>query len=170
MSTEPVGLAQRGGVVNKYAAWVAAVVVVGGALFAVTIATSGAVAQESAVDDDRPDVDRSGLLPDVLADLVADGTIDQPQAEAVEAALREAVAQHRPLRRAARRGARAGYRIGRFLADDVIDADELSSLPDDHVLRDPDGPAADFIDDGRLTRDELRTIRTHWNGGRSTDR
>jgi hypothetical protein len=152
----------------------AAAILVAGAVVAVTVGAPGAVAQESDRDtpeavSDRPQVQRGDVLAQVLAGLVADGTLDRAQADAVETALREAAVDRRPLRRAARRGAQAGYRLGRLLADDVIDADELATLGDHHPLRDPDGPAADYLDDGRLTIEELRAIRREWKESHGRD-
>ena len=153
---------------------VAAAVLVAGALIAVTVTPAGAGARVPEGERDLPAIERSraerdGVLSGVLAALVADGTLDQAQADAVDTARRDAAAQRRPLRRAARRGAQAGYRLGRLLADDVIDADELLTLRDDHPLRDPDGPASAYLDDGRLTLDELRSIRAEWKSARRDD-
>ncbi len=58
------------------------------------------------------------------------------------------------------RGFRRGARIGALLDDGVIDADELAELPEGHPLTDPDGPAADYLDDGQLTVEELRELRS----------
>lgn len=146
---------------------VAAALLVAGAVVAVTVVAPSAIAQESDRDtpeavSDRPEAKRGDVLAQVLGSLVADGTLDRAQADAVEAALRETAIERRPLRRAAHRGAQAGFRLGRLLADDVIDADELATLGDAHPLRDPDGPAVDYLDDGQLTIEELRTIRREW--------
>lgn len=46
--------------------------------------------------------------------------------------------------------------VSGFLEDDLIDAGELAQLPEDSVLRDPEGPAAEAIGDGQLTETELR--------------
>lgn len=43
-----------------------------------------------------------------------------------------------------------------FLDDDVIDSGELTQLPEDTVLRNPEGPLATALDDGQLTNTELR--------------
>lgn len=43
-----------------------------------------------------------------------------------------------------------------FLGDGVIDSEELTQLPEDSVLRDPEGPASTVLQDGRLTEAELR--------------
>ncbi|HVR78236.1 MAG TPA: ABC transporter permease subunit [Acidimicrobiia bacterium] len=46
--------------------------------------------------------------------------------------------------------------VSEFLDDDVIDSGELAQLPEDSVLRDPEGPAAEALGDGQLTEAELR--------------
>ncbi len=50
--------------------------------------------------------------------------------------------------------------VREFLADDVITADELAQLAEWNVLRDPDGPAARFLEDGQITREELMQLRS----------
>ncbi len=57
------------------------------------------------------------------------------------------------------RGFRRGFRLGGLLEDGVIDAAEIAALPDDHPLKDPNGPAAEYLDDGQLTADELSQLR-----------
>ena len=155
-------------------AGVAALVLVAGVSVANVLVSPAADAQEQ--DATRPDAAspdgeaRRGILGDVLDRLVADGTLSQAQADAVREAVREEAADRKPLRRAARRGAERGYRMGRLLADDVLDADELAMLRDDHPLRDPNGLAAPYLDDGQLTIDELKLIREAWKESRSADR
>lgn len=94
---------------------------------------------------------------EVLAALVDDNTLTQDQADAVKEAF---AAKHDEMRavRDARREERQAERemIVGFLEDDVIDADELAQLPDDHPFRNEDGQLAEALDDGVLTRDELR--------------
>ena len=112
---------------------VAAAVLVAGALIAVTVTPAGAGARVPEGERDLPAIERSraerdGVLSGVLAALVADGPLDQSQADAVDTALR-----------------------------------------DDHPLRDPDGPASAYLDDGRLTLDELRSIRAEWKSARRDD-
>lgn len=43
-----------------------------------------------------------------------------------------------------------------FLDDGVIDSGELAQLPEDSLLRDPEGPVATALGDGQLTETELR--------------
>ncbi|MDJ0923699.1 MAG: hypothetical protein QNJ77_03975 [Acidimicrobiia bacterium] len=91
-----------------------------------------------------------------LQTLVDDGTLDSDQLDAVLTALETARDQRaHPVRR----GMRAGWQIAEMLEDGVIDAAELAELPDGHPLADPDGPAAEYLDDGQLTRDELEELR-----------
>lgn|GEM_PF-2055590 len=126
-------------------------------------ATTSTVATERAAPDDTRDRTSqrggSGLVTDTLEGLVADGTITQTQADEIAAALqakREEVRagiQARDEHESERSDAASG--LGDLLEDGVIDAAELETLPESHPLRDPDGPAADFLDDGRITQDEL---------------
>jgi hypothetical protein len=60
--------------------------------------------------------------------------------------------------------------MGGLLEDGVIDATELAELPDDHPLKDPDGPAADFLADGELTEDELKQLGEQRRERRADDR
>ncbi len=153
---------------------VAALVLVAGVSVANVLVSPAADAQEQDVpaigDVPRVDEARRGILGEVLDRLVGDGTLSRQQADAVEEAVRAEAAERKPLRRAARRGAERGYRLGRLLADDVLDAEELEMLREDHPLRDPDGPAAPHLDDGQLTIDELKLIREAWKEARSADR
>jgi hypothetical protein len=155
-------------------AGVAALVLIAGVSVVNVVVSPAADAQEQepASADEAPNDGevRSGMLAGVLDRLVGDGTLSRQQADAVEEAIRAEVADRKPLRRAERRGAQRGYRLGRLLADDVIDAEELEMLREDHPLRDPDGIAAPYLDDGQLTVDELRLIRQAWKESRSAER
>jgi hypothetical protein len=145
----------------------AAGVLVAGAFAASTIVDGQAIAQTI----DEPAVERADIpkpeeiLDEVLADLVADDTLDQGEADAVKAALE---ARHEEVR--AQRDELRGDEPGRaerdaamdeMLEDGVIDADELAELPDDHPFNDPDGPAAEFLNDGELSADELQELGDH---------
>jgi hypothetical protein len=99
------------------------------------------------------------ILDEVLADLVADGTISQSQADAITdaiAAKAEEIREGLPAR--VRHPFRTGLRLGALLDDGVITAEELAELPDGHPLNDPDGPAAAYLEDGEITADELRSL------------
>lgn len=163
----------------------AAGVLVAGAFIASSIVDGAALAQttETPVAEapaaDRPDFPRPGdILDEVLGDLVADGTLDQGDADAVRSALEarheevhaemEAWREENPGR--FERGFRRGFAIGGLLEDGVIDAAELAELPDDHPLKDPDGPAAEFLTDGQLTEDELSQLRERLHERRAGDR
>ncbi len=150
------------------AAIVAAGVLVSGALVTVAIAAPSAAAQEADAETNRAQPARSGIVSEVLDELVADGTLTSAQAEAIETALRDKAQERRKVRDVARRAANKGFRWGRLLADDVLDADELASFPEDHPLRDPEGPAAEYLDDGELTIDELRLVRQAWREARAS--
>lgn len=89
------------------------------------------------------------LLTDVLADLVTKGTITQAQRDAITSALDTA----RTARQAERDALRAVWAT--IMADGQITEEELKQLPDDSPLRTIDG----ILDDGVITRDELRDLR-----------
>ncbi len=146
----------------------AAGILVAGA-FAVTALVGGvATAQEEPAEHPAPpDLPRAGELVDqVLADLVAEDVISQQQADAVAEALsarleevKEELGEWREERREWRREHRGRiFRLGALLEDGVIDADELAELGEDHPFNDPDGPAAEYLDDGQLTAEEVRAI------------
>jgi len=159
----------------------AAGVLVAGAFAASTIVDGPALAQvgETTQAEERPDFARPGdILDEVLADLVADGTLDQGQADAVQSTVE---AKHEKVRAQVEewreenpgrfeRGFRRGFAMGGLLEDGVIDAAELAELPDDHPFNDPDGPAAEFLADGQLTEDELNQIGEQLHERRAGDR
>jgi hypothetical protein len=95
------------------------------------------------------------ILGDVLDDLVADGTIDQEQADAIEDAVEQRVTDLREEAERLREEAqRLREQIREFLEDGTLSEDELAQLPEDHPLRNLDA----FLDDGQLTEDELRQL------------
>lgn len=157
----------------------AAGVLVAGAFAVSVIADGQALAQttdEQAVE--RPDIPKPGdILDEVLSDLVAEETLEQSQADAVKAALEaryeEARAQLDEWREdnpgRFERGFKRGFAMGGMLEDGVIDGDELAELPDDHPLKDPDGPAGEFLDDGELSADELQQLGQHRRPPRGAD-
>ena len=139
----------------------AAGVLVAGAFVASTVTNSPAEAQtiEGTTTDDRPERPEKGaILDEVLGDLVAAGTIDQAQADAVKAALQakhEELKENRP-DRGDRRDRRAHLRgqIDELLDDGVISADEIAELPDRHPFNNDDGPFAELLEDGQITQAE----------------
>lgn len=112
-----------------------------------------------------------GFLDEALADLVADDTITQEQADAVSAAAAEKAEEvwqrirdehPRKWRRFAH-----GLRFAELLDDGGIDQDEYDGLDDDHPLKqlDPD----DYLGDGLITPDELRQlVRDLWEQRKNT--
>ena len=95
------------------------------------------------------------ILEDVLADLVEDGTISESQADAIVEALTEKAEE------LAAEAEELREMIESFLEDDVITSDELAQLPEQHPFNNPEGPFADELEDGELTRDELQDARPH---------
>lgn len=89
-----------------------------------------------------------GVLADVLADLVAKGTITQAQSDAILAA----VDARRTELRAEAEARRELWRS--ILEDGQITRDELAQLPADSPLRNLEN----LLDDGVITRDELRGL------------
>jgi hypothetical protein len=163
----------------------AAGVLVAGAFTASTMAGGPALAQTAetpsteAPAEERPGFSKPGeILDEVLGELVADGTLDQVDADAVKAAYEarheevraeiEAWREENPGR--FERGFKRGFAMGGLLEDGVIDATELAELPDDHPLNDPDGPAAEFLSDGQLTEDELKQLGEQLRERRAADR
>lgn len=102
-----------------------------------------------------PDRPKDTLLADVLADLVAKGTITQAQADAITGALRTAHEE----RHAAREAERAQMR--EFLADGVITEDEIAQLPADSRIR----TLTTLLDDGKITLEELQGLGGFGRGG-----
>ena len=162
------------------AAMAAAGMLVAGAFVATTITSESAQAQviEAQVDEtqtessERPD--RGAHVTEVLDALVADGTLTQTQADAVQDALEakaEELRAEREERRAERQAAREEVRA--MLEDGVIDSAELSELGDDHPFNDPDGRFAEAAADGQITEEELREIgkerRSHRRGAPPAD-
>ena len=150
---------------------VAAIVLAAGAFAATAVVGGQATAQES--DESAPAHDRPpkrAIVQETLAELVADGTITQAQADAITDALaakaeeyKDEIEQWREEHRdRIRDGKRRAFRLGQYLEDGVIDSAELDEImdqvPDDHWLKDPDGPAAPYLADGQVTADELRRL------------
>lgn len=149
-----------------------AVLLFAGALAANAVIGGQATAQESddAPTDETATLHPGGFLQETLDELVADNAITQAQADAIVDALAAKREEHRDELDARlqergerfRDGRRKAFFLGRYLEDGVIDAAELdeimAQLPDDHWLKDPDGPAAPYLEDDQLTVDELRQI------------
>lgn len=133
--------------------------VVGAAFVVTAVAGPGvAIAQEDSAQDaeehsDGPHHRHGAILEEVLDDLVESDTINQEQADAITNALVAKAEEFKTERQELRE------LISGFLEDDVITADELSQLPEDHPLNDVDGRFAEALADGELTRDEIREDR-----------
>jgi len=137
----------------------AVLVAAGFTLAAITGGTAVAQEQDAPTATEAPPAPGT-VLAEVLDGLVADGVITEAQAERITDALavkRDEIREQYP--NLGHRGFRRGFRLGSWLADGVIDADELAELPDDHPLVDPQGPAAPYLEDGQITQEELEHMR-----------
>jgi hypothetical protein len=156
---------------RTFVAAVAAAGLLVGAAFLANVASSGeAAAQESTPDETLQSP--SGFLQEVLDDLVAEGVLTESQKEAVVEAVRERAEEFdgkRPFRRGFHHGFRGGFQLRDLLDDGVVDAEELAELPEGHPLTDPEGPAAEYLDDGQITRDELNELREARRAERGTE-
>jgi len=138
----------------------AAGVLVVGAFAASTITTSEASAQTeetSIVTDEVRRPQPGAILDEVLDDLVADGTLEPDEADAVKTAMAE---KRDELKeefgdRQERRAHRGDMhdKIQLWLEDGVITADELAELDFD-LPRSEDGPLAEALEDGQITQAE----------------
>jgi hypothetical protein len=61
-----------------------------------------------------------------------------------------AVPRRHPLLRA--------FRLGALLDDGVITAEEIAELPSWHPLRNPEGKAVEYLSDGKIPVEELRSL------------
>ena len=96
-----------------------------------------------------------------LDQLVGAGEITSSQAR-LAGSLYSAFVDLREEYRAERAAAKA--QIESFLEDDVITAEELAELDEDHPFRDPDGRFADLLEDGQITAEELSDWKRGWRG------
>lgn len=133
------------------AALTAGAVIVTGAAIASAQSDEEAPSTDSAVEEPRSA--RGRVLSGVLDELVTAGTITQEQADAILEALQAKRDEFRETRTANRQALRE------LLADGVLTAEELEQFPEWHPLRDPNGPAAPYLEDGQLTTEELAEIR-----------
>ncbi len=157
------------------AAIAAAGILVSGAFVASTVTSSPADAQtttDAASDEARPP--RPGaILDEVLGGLVVDGTLDQSQVDAIKAALeakraelKEEFGDRPPRIKGERRGILRG-----LMADGVITADEIAALPEDHPLRNGEGPLAELLEgDGQITKAELDAFIEQRRADRDAER
>jgi hypothetical protein len=152
---------QRRHIMKKIIASVAAAgVLVVGAFAASTISTSEASAQTEETPVVTDEVRRphpGAILDEVLADLVADGTLEPDEADAVKSAMSDKWDElkeefgDRKERRAHRRDMHDKIQL--WLEDGVITADELAELDVD-LPRFEDGPLAEALEDGQITQAE----------------
>lgn len=134
------------------AALTAGALIAGGAMVATAQTDS-----DDGAESDAPVVqmNRGERISSFLDDMVAQGVIDQDQADTMLAELE------------ARREARVAERQERREAfesaweDDVLTVAELEELGADRIL-DEDGPFAEALEDGEITRDEFQEVRSEF--------
>ena len=132
----------------------------------VVVGAVAAVAQTEETDDVPPVRERiqdrihkpGELLADVLEGFVP-GTLTEEEADEILAAV-EAKREEIRAEREAHRAEMEQFReqMWSFLEDGQLTEDELAQLPEDHPLLDPDGPAAEYLEDG-LSAEELAELR-----------
>lgn len=157
------------------AALAAAGVLVAGGFVAAAVSTPTVAAAQDSTEApteegvvERPE--HGAIMDEVFDELVADGVITQEQAEQVRAALEAKREELREqfgdrLQRRDHRNRLGGFLHG-ALEDGVIDADELAQLPEGHPLADPEGPFAEYLEDGQLTEAELDQIKEQFRQNR----
>ncbi len=97
-------------------------------------------------------------LSSALAALVEDGTITQEQSDAIVSSLEALHAERLEERKA------MWEQLEAFWEDGVLTSDEIDQLPHADRLKDPEGPLADALEDGELTKEELRGIGGNGKG------
>lgn len=120
-------------------------------LFATTALVLGSALVALAQTDDPADPERPLMtgIEQVLADLVDDETLSQEQADAVVGALEAKREELRTEREAVRE------QLQEFWADDQLSQEEIDQLPEWHRWSQMD----ELLDDGAITRDEIRQMR-----------
>lgn len=120
------------------------------------VATAAPDAVDSAADAIVTPIHRAGaFLQEVLDELVDEGVINQEQSDAIVDRAEERAEQKWADLQARREEMReVAEQLRSFLEDDVITADELEQLPEDHPLRN----LGSYLEDGQLTREELREL------------
>ena len=120
------------------------------------VATAAPDAVDSAADAIVTPIHRAGaFLQEVLDELVDEGVINQQQSDAIVERVDERAEEKRAEFEARREEMReVAEQLRSFLEDDVVTQAELEQLPEDHPLRNLDS----YLEDGQLTRDELREL------------
>jgi hypothetical protein len=152
---------------NRIVVAVAALLLVGGGSL-VAVAQAGETTDTTTSTSNSTDTKvEDGPLAQVLDDLVSQEVITADQASAITDALqakRSELAADR--RQRLQEWKDQLSQIRGFLDDGVITSEELSQLPEDSPLRDPNGPLADALQDGQITSQELRDARIFLRGFR----
>ena len=147
---------------KSIAALTAGALIAGGAMVA-TAQTDGADTTEDATEQVRPS--RGAHLSEFFSEMVTEGVISQDQADQLTAELESRAA----VRQAERAERRAAFEAA--WEDDVLTVAELEELGADRIL-DEDGPFAEALADGEITRDEFDAVKAEIGprGGRGHHR
>jgi hypothetical protein len=144
-----------------------AILVVAGFVFSAVSLPGTAGAQDESSSEESVAPRALGFLERVLDELVAEGTIDQEDADAVLAAVEEEIQafqeEHPHWAHPRRHLFGKGARIGALLDDGGITQEEYDSIPENSPFRDID--IGEALEDGLITPGELRDIlREHRRG------
>ncbi len=102
----------------------------------------------------------TGVLEEVLGDLVGDGTITRNQSDAIVTALEERKAETRATWEEHK------SQLATFWEDGILTSDEIAQLPMANRITDPDGPLAEALEDGSITKEELEELSRSRGGHR----
>ena len=128
-------------------------------------ATASISGLESAIDGGfhrrgAGDLDRAGFLTDTLAELVAGETITQEQMDAIVTAIKEKKAT------IAAERTRVKELWESFWSDGVLTSAEIVQLPFADKFNDPDGPFANALEDGQISKEEFEAVAKEFRGAK----
>lgn len=147
---------------KSIAALTAGALIAGGAMVA-TAQTEAPETSGDTTEQVRPA--RGARLSDFFSEMVTQGVISQDQADQLVAELESRATAHQAEREERRAAFEAAWE------DDVLTAAEIEELGADRFL-DEDGPFADALADGEISRDEFDAVKAELGprGGRGHHR
>ena len=131
-------------------ALIAGSMIIGGA--AIAVAQTDDTPTGTTIESTVGERTRGGHLEGFFSDMVAEGVISQDQADTLTAELRERFEERRAAIAERREAFQAAWE------DNVLTVAELEELGAGRILAE-DGPFADALEDGELTRAEFEEIR-----------